>query len=205
MIHPGGFLSNAAFHADGDARTPPVIDTLAAVLQRQQPGRDHGRRADRDRAGLHPGGARRAGDELLGPAQPRRSTSTSYALFFNPAYPDELKQPLVLSLIQMLWDRGEPNGYAHRMTTNPLPNTPPHEVLMDVAFGDHQVTTWQADVEARTIGAQVHDPVVYDGRWPDVDVAWGVPRIASLSVSRARRSSTGTAARCGRPDPATRR
>lgn len=83
----------------------------------------------------------------------------------------------------MLWDRSEPNGYAHRMTTNPLPDTPPHEVLMNVAFGDHQVSTWQADVEARTIGAQIHDPVVFDGRWPGVDVAWGVdphghPRVA---------------------------
>ncbi len=41
------------------------------------------------------------------------------------------------------------------------------------------MTTWQADVEARTIGAQVHDPVVYDGRWPGVDRLWDVPRISS--------------------------
>ena len=50
---------------------------------------------------------------------------------------------------------------------------------MDVAFGDHQVTTWQADVEARTIGAEAHDPVVYDGRWPGVDPLFGIPRITS--------------------------
>ena len=48
-----------------------------------------------------------------------------------PHYPDELSRPLALTLIQMLWDRGEANGYAHRMTTNPLPNTPPHKVLMN--------------------------------------------------------------------------
>ena len=76
-----------------------------------------------------------------------------YKLFLDPAYPSPLSQQLVLSMIQMLWDRSEPNGYAHRMTDNPLPDTPPHEVLLNVAFGDHQVTTWQADVEARTIGA----------------------------------------------------
>ena len=29
---------------------------------------------------------------------------------------------------------------------------------MNVALGDHQVTNWQADVEARTIGAQIHTP-----------------------------------------------
>ena len=53
---------------------------------------------------------------------------------------------------------------------------------MNVAFGDHQVTNWQADVEARTIGASIHTPVVYDGRWPDVDVGWGIDPIAQLSV-----------------------
>ena len=90
-----------------------------------------------------------------------------------------MQKPLLLSLIQMLWDRSEPNGYAHRMTDNPLPNTPPHEVLL-VAFGDHQVTTWQVDVEARTVGASVHEPVVVPPtRWPNVDVAWGIPRIPS--------------------------
>ena len=74
---------------------------------------------------------------------------------------------------------------------------------MNLAFGDHQVTTWQADVEARTIGAPIHDPVVYDGRWPDVDVAWGIPRIAGYPF-------TGSAivywdSGPPRPDPATPR
>ena len=54
---------------------------------------------------------------------------------------------LAYGLIQMLWDRSDPNGYAYRMTDNPLPNTPPHEVLSIVALGDHQVTNWQADVK----------------------------------------------------------
>ena len=65
--------------------------------------------------------------------------------------------------MQMLWDRGEPDGYAERMTGNPLPDTPAHQVLMDVAFGDHQVTDYQADVEARTIGASAHRPALYNG------------------------------------------
>ena len=64
---------------------------------------------------------------------------------FEPAYTDELERPLVLSIVQMLWDRGEANGYAHRMTDDPLPNTPAHEVLMNVGFGDHQVSTFTAD------------------------------------------------------------
>ena len=99
-------------------------------------------------------------------------------LALKPNYPDRLSRPLVLSIIQMLWDRGEANGYAHRMTDDPLPNTPPHEVLLNVAFGDHQVSNFTADTEARTIGASAHAPVVDNGRWPNVDQLWNIPRIS---------------------------
>ena len=77
MINPAGF--------DDGAGLPPGRhrgDGLGAqheppVLQRQQPGRDHGRRADGGLARLHPRIARRAGDELLGAACRARSTSTN--------------------------------------------------------------------------------------------------------------------------------
>ena len=65
------------------------------------------------------------------------------------------------------------------MTDDHPPNTPSHEVLLNVALGDHQVTNWQADVEARTIGASIRTPVVYDGRWTGVDVGWGIDPITS--------------------------
>ena len=52
-----------------------------------------------------------------------------------------------------MWDRGEPNGYANHMTDDPLPGTPPHKVLIEMAYGDHQVANVQTEVEARTIGA----------------------------------------------------
>ena len=57
---------------------------------------------------------------------PRSVDFDQFAALLYPNYPDELVRPLILSLIQMLWDRGEPNGYANWMTTNPLPDTPPH-------------------------------------------------------------------------------
>jgi hypothetical protein len=84
---------------------------------------------------------------------------------------------LILSLIQMLWDRGEPNGYAHRMTGRPLPNTPPHRVLINIALGDHQVSNFASDVEARTINARAHVPILDPGRWPGEDVLANVPPI----------------------------
>ena len=76
--------------------------------------------------------------------------------------------------MQMLWDRGEPDGYADRMTSDPLPDTPAHQVLMNNALGDHQVTNYQSEVEARTIGAYAHWPALYKGRWPNTSVLWNV-------------------------------
>jgi hypothetical protein len=87
---------------------------------------------------------------------------TDLGLYDN--YPNELERPLVLALIQMLWDRSDPNGYAHHMTSDPLPNTPAHDVLLHVGFGDHQVADVTTEVEARTIGARVHMPLLEPGR-----------------------------------------
>src|SRR5438067_10361026 len=84
----------------------------------------------------------------------------SYACLVYKAYPSEQDRQLVLALMQMLWDRGEADGYAQHMTSDPLPNTPAHKILMSVAFGDHQVSDWAAAVEARTIGAYLRTPVL---------------------------------------------
>ena len=119
-------------------------------------------------------------------------------------YPSELERPLLLSLIQLLWDRGEANGYAHNMTTDPLPNTPPHEVLLQAALGDHQVANVTAEVEARTIGASVYSPALEPGRHWEAIRSWASPQVTTLPRTPAAAcSSTTTAARSG--SPATRR
>jgi hypothetical protein len=179
MIHANGFVSNSAFHTDGaTVASPPVLDTSRLYYHGNSQGGILGGAAtavapDWTRATL--GVPAMNYSVLLN----RSIDFDLYKLVLDPAYPDPLTQQLLLSMIQMLWDRSDPNGYAYRMTDRPLENTPAHEVLLNVAFGDHQVTNWQADVEARTIGAQIHEPVVYDGRWPGVDVAWDIPRISS--------------------------
>jgi hypothetical protein len=66
---------------------------------------------------------------------------------------------LLLGAVQMLWDRSEPDGYAPYITDNPLPNTPSHHVLLNVAIGDHQVTPLGAHIIARAIGARNLKPV----------------------------------------------
>jgi hypothetical protein len=104
----------------------------------------------------------------------------TYSVVMYMAYPDELERQLVLSMIQMLWDRAESNGYAQHMTDDPYPNTPPHEVLLSMAYGDHQVTNWATMVMARTIGAELRDPVLDPGRSGEVNPFYGIPRIAEF-------------------------
>ena len=118
---------------------------------------------------------------------------TEFGLYDN--YPNELERPLILSMVQMLWDRGEANGYAHHITTDPLADTPAHKVLMHVAFGDHQVTNVAADVEARTIGASTNVPSLDPGPDPRRRAALERARRSPPSPSTARRSSTSTRAR----------
>jgi hypothetical protein len=97
---------------------------------------------------------------------PQNTGIPSYAWLVYNAYPNEADRQLILGLMQMLWDRGEADGYAQHMTTDPLPNTPAHTVLMHLAFGDHQVSNWAAAVEARTIGAYLHTPTLDTTRDP---------------------------------------
>ncbi|MBG0561455.1 hypothetical protein [Actinoplanes aureus] len=106
--------------------------------------------------------------------------STAFAPFqqlMDQSYPDRTDQQLIFALIQMLWDRGEANGYAQHMTGNPLPRTPAHQVLMHVAFGDHQVSPAAAQVQARTIGARVHRPALAPGWSDEVVPFWGIKAI----------------------------
>ncbi|MGB8330277.1 MAG: hypothetical protein WCE62_09125, partial [Polyangiales bacterium] len=71
----------------------------------------------------------------------------------KPNYPDFRAQQFVVALLQMLWDRVEPNGYTHHIRENPLPETNTKEVLTRVAIGDHQVTTYAGHLMARTLKA----------------------------------------------------
>jgi hypothetical protein len=106
---------------------------------------------------------------------------TPLGLYDN--YPNELERPLIFSLMQLLWDRAEANGYAQHMTANPLPNTPPHNVLLDAAFGDHQVANVAAEVEARTIGARIYQPALESGRYWNPSGVFGIPAIGSFPYS----------------------
>jgi hypothetical protein len=161
MIHPQGFSSNAAFQKNGQS----VIDTSRLYFDGNSQGAIMGGgltavAPDFERAVLGVPGMNYS--TLL-----QRSVDFDlYAALLNPAYPTEIDDQLLFATIQLLWDRGEANGYAHHMTDHPLPNTPKHNVLLHVGFGDHQVSDTTAEVEARTIGAFGVRPVLDPGRSP---------------------------------------
>ncbi len=180
MANPGGFASNAAFQESGN----PLLDTSHLYYDGNSQGGIMGGittavAPDYTRAVLGVTGMDYGGVLL------QRSTDfTQFAAFLygqqpGGGYTDSSIHPLVLDLVQQLWDRGEADGYAAHMTTDPLPDTPAHEVLMQVAYGDHQVSQYAAAVEARTIGASVHEPALDPVRSQDANLFYGVPAIPS--------------------------
>jgi hypothetical protein len=170
MKHPDGFATHPAFRGPDGA---PLIDTSDLFY-------------DGNSQGAIMGGALTAvatdfTRAVLGVPGMNYSTLLqrsidwdTYRAVFDPAYPDEIERGLTISLVQMLWDRAEANGYAHHMTDDPLPGTPAHQVLLHVAFADHQVSTYSAEVEARTIGARIHCPPTAPGRMPEPEPHWGL-------------------------------
>lgn len=76
-----------------------------------------------------------------------------YLTFARMAYRDGVDIQLVLNYLQQLWDRAEPGSYTRHIMNDPLPGTPTHQVILQAAIGDHQVTTLGAHIMARAIGA----------------------------------------------------
>ena len=114
----------------------------------------------------------------------QRSTDFDYfAPFYMAAYTSSIEQQLGFALMQMLWDRGETNGYARHLTSQPLANTPVKQVLLYAAFGDHQVANVTTDVLARTARIPLREPALRAGRSKDVTPFWGIPRISSYPHS----------------------
>ncbi len=119
---------------------------------------------------------------VLGVAGMNYSTLLERSVDFDPfgalmklSYPGAVDRVIGLQFIQMLWDRGETNGYAAHLTVDPLPGSGSKRVLVHVALGDHQVAPFTAEIEARTAGGMdVHRPVYGPDRTFDVDEAWGL-------------------------------
>jgi hypothetical protein len=178
LIHPQGFSTNPAFQKNGQS----VIDTRRLFFDGNSQGGIMGGALtalapDWDRAVLGVPGMNYS--TLL-----QRSVDfDDYAPILYGGYPNELERQLWLAQIQLLWDRGESNGYAQHITSIPLPNTPRHTVLMHVAFGDHQVADFTTSIMARTFGARIRQPALDPGRSPMSNPFFGIPKIGSYPYS----------------------
>jgi hypothetical protein len=97
------------------------------------------------------------------------TSQIGYSSVLDSFYPDQSQRMLVFDLIQTLWDRADPDGYVTHMTASAeaghtLPDTPDHHVLMQIAWGDHQVANITAEDEARTMGAAAITPPLVSAR-----------------------------------------
>jgi hypothetical protein len=176
MISAHGFVTDPAFQGQGK----PVIDTRELFYDGNSEGGIMGGAAtavaqDWTRAVLGVPGMNYS--TLL----ERSSDWDTYKAIFDPAYPDPSDHALIIDMVQMLWDRGEANGYIQHLTGDPYPGTPTHDVLIHEAFGDHQVANIATEVEARTIGAEAYRPALAPGRSPARQQLWGIDDLEGSS------------------------
>ncbi len=108
-----------------------------------------------------------------------------FAQIFEKAYVDDIERVMAIQLVQLLWDRGENNGYAQHLTANTYDSFSPKDVLLIEAFGDHQVANISTEILARTIGARVHTPVFGTKRSSAAIPMWGIEPLSDGRTSPA--------------------
>ncbi|MEH6591836.1 MAG: hypothetical protein V7746_16365 [Halioglobus sp.] len=103
----------------------------------------------------------------------------TYALAYEPAYPDSLDQALGFSLIQLVWDRADSNGYANHITRDPLPGSKVSRVLIEFGIGDQILTETASELMQRSLGTRRHSPGIVEGRHIAVEPYIGIEPITS--------------------------
>ena len=196
MAMPSGFASDGAFHVDGSTSSDSVIDDTELYYQGSSQG------------GIM-GGALTAVDPdftravLNVPAMnysvllPRSVDYDEFAVFLNAAYTDELSRPLILSLIQMLWDRGEPNGYAQPDDLQPAAGNAGAQGADERRARrppGHQLPVGRRGPNDRCLDAH---PDPRPGALARLRHPLECPRDHDAIPSTARRSCTATSGRCG--------
>jgi hypothetical protein len=88
---------------------------------------------------------------------PRSSDWPDLGNILKGRYSNSLDRALLYGVLQLLWDRADPGPYCGYVTSNPLPNTPTHEVIVHNALGDKQVTYLGAFMIARSMGASMFE------------------------------------------------
>lgn len=175
MINPHGFAANPAFQTAGRS----VLDTSHLYYDGNSQGGIIGgvvtavspdvRHAVLGVTGMD------YGNFLLA----RSTDFTTFSQLLRVFYPDQSMYPVELDLLDQLWDRADPDGYAPYLVHG-LPDTPRHQVLMQIAYGDFQVSMYAAAAEARSIGAHAYQPALDPVRASDQNLFWGLPAIGGF-------------------------
>lgn len=178
MHHPQGLASHPAFQVAGR----PVVDTRALFFDGNSQGGIIGPQLvaaspDVRRGVVGVPGMRYA---LL---LPRSVDFDAYLAVLRGAYDDPGEYQIMYALLQQLWDRGEANGWIAHATTDPPANTPAHELLWQVAIGDHQVAPITADIAARTVGARTTARPIAPGRTRERSPLFAIPRLSRFPAT----------------------
>jgi hypothetical protein len=178
MLNAGGLASNAAFQQLGR----PVIETSNLYYDGNSQGGIEGGMLTALSPDFRHAVLGVTGIDYANVLVQRSTDFAPFGKILYAAYADKSLDPLLLDLMGQLWDRGEPDGYAEQMTTHPLPDTPSHQVLMQIAYGDHQVSMYAAAIEARTVGASAYQPALdlNTNRARDRNLFYGLPAIRSF-------------------------
>ncbi len=199
MVHPDGFSANPAFQVNGQ----PAIDRRNLYY-------------DGNSQGAILGGALTAVAQdftrsVLAEAGMNYSILLDRSVDFDdylgvmrPSYPKRYDRVIGLEVAQLLWDRGEANGYANHITEHPLPHTPRHRVLLIGAVGDHQVSEFSLRSRLR----RWRPPRTFPSPRP-VASSTRIPASSSIGSGstrpRVRRTGSGTPVRRRRRRRTSRR
>lgn len=77
---------------------------------------------------------------------------TPFQFVLNGFYGDQVERALLYPLLQMIWDRAEPNGYLSHLVENPLPGSEAKKVLIQMGVNDSQVPNIGTEVQVRSLG-----------------------------------------------------
>lgn len=132
---------------------------------------------------------------------PRSADFSTLGFLLKARYGQPLDRPVLQTVFQLLWDRLEPSGYLDAITSNPLPNTPKHRILVHYGLGDAQVTWLGGQMIGRSTGCSMYESNVASGNvtlygfpfMPDtavnstgsVIVGWrfaGIPEVPYINV-----------------------
>jgi hypothetical protein len=94
----------------------------------------------------------------------------TYALVLEGAYQNPLDVALLLTLMQMQWDRTDPVSVADALLTGGIPGVPDKQVLMQIAVADVEVSNLASEYQARSMGVPVLTPSVKE--------PWGIEAAA---------------------------